>query len=901
MIGETKIVGVCISELHAAAKAEQIVKLNRELREYGIKMIVFNSLSNIYDNSVYDAGASTVFNFIDFSYVDCLILFDRGFSTKILGQDLVAKAKENGIPVIAMNSEMEGCFSVMDDFKTSYRNLIRHVIREHNARDTFFMSGFRWNPESLDRLACYKKALGEENLSFDESMVGYGEYWDAPARKALDELLATRNRPPRAIFCANDCMAMAVITRLKERGFKVPEDVIVTGYDGIEEGKYFIPNISTVKEDSDETARACAKLVNDIFEGNPVNTVTKIPYKVIYNESCGCPSCEDFSNYRNRMAACMKKARDMDGHETEVFAGVDRFLNGKSLPEILEVMSDYYLKENSYLCIRALLLESLGIMYKSDFKIDSKQEYAVMSSDSKEEYGIEEVDLSRLVPNIDKWIKDDSICVVNSLYVEDYQYGMYIFKSTDIQTMSDRVNRISRALNLVFATVYTRMIQVGMQNELEMIPFIDQVTQVANLKGLNKWFNEFTQKSGNQDNPIAVTVFKIDKYRYIYDNYGVEESENVAQEVANILLRCNAGKKFIARTSDDEFVMVDYSFTNEDEEEIYKQANDRASTCISAIENYNAMHLKDYTIAINTGINITGRNWNTDIRSLVKLACGEMYYDMLSEKRNHYADSNNVNEEGKDYYDELMLILEKNLLTYHFQPIVDAKSGEIFAYEALMRTTDGINISPLVLLETAYKYNKLYDLEKMTLFGIMDYYVENFEKFKGRRVFINSIPGHFLNDEDFEYFTEKYKDYLKYCVFEITEQDSVSDNELNKIKTLTIDEAEALLAVDDYGSGQSNIQNLLRYAPNIVKIDRFLIQDVPNDTNKQLFISNIVEFARLNDMKVVGEGVENQEELQTVMGYGVDYIQGYYTARPNAEPLNELPREIFEMVEKLKK
>lgn len=901
MIGETKIVGVCISELHAAAKAEQVEKLNRELREYGIKMIVFNSLSNIYDNSVYDAGASTVFNFIDFSYVDCLILFDRGFSTKILGQDLVAKAKENGIPVIAMNSEMEGCFSVMDDFKTSYRNLIRHVIREHNARDTFFMSGFRWNPESLDRLACYKKALGEENLSFDESMVGYGEYWDAPARKALDELLVTRNRPPRAIFCANDCMAMAVITRLKERGFKVPEDVIVTGYDGIEEGKYFIPNISTIKEDSDETARACAKLVNDIFEGNPVNTVTKIPYKVIYNESCGCPSCEDFSNYRNRMAACMKKARDMDGHETEVFAGVDRFLNGKSLPEILEVMSDYYLKENSYLCIRALLLESLGIMYKSDFKIDSKQEYAVMSSDSKEEYGIEEVDLSRLVPNIDKWIKDDTICVINSLYVEDYQYGMYIFKSADIQTMSDRVNRISRALNLVFATVYTRMIQVGMQNELEMIPFIDQVTQVANLKGLNKWFNEFTQKSGNQDNPIAVTVFKIDKYRYIYDNYGVEESENVAQEVANILLRCNAVKKFIARTSDDEFVMVDYSFTNEDEEEIYKQVNDRASTCISAIENYNAMHLKDYTIAINTGINITGRNWNTDIRSLVKLACGEMYYDMLSEKRNHYADTNNVNNEGKDYYDELMLILEKNLLTYHFQPIVDAKSGEIFAYEALMRTTDGINISPLVLLETAYKYNKLYDLEKMTLFGIMDYYVENFEKFKGRRVFINSIPGHFLNDEDFEYFTEKYKDYLKYCVFEITEQDTVSDNELNKIKALTIDEVEALLAVDDYGSGQSNIQNLLRYAPNIVKIDRFLIQDVPNDTNKQLFISNIVEFARLNDMKVVGEGVENQEELQTVMGYGVDYIQGYYTARPNAEPLNELPREIFEMVEKLKK
>ena len=109
------------------------------------------------------------------------------------------------------------------------------------------------------------------------------------------------------------------------------------------------------------------------------------------------------------------------------------------------------------------------------------------------------------------------------------------------------------------------------------------------------------------------------------------------------------------------------------------------------------------------------------------MACGEMYYEMLKEKRANYAEGEKI-DSSKDYYDELNLILEKNLLTYHFQPIVDAKSGEIYAYEALMRTTNGINIPPLVLLETAYKYNKLYELEKMTLFGVMDYYVENIEK-----------------------------------------------------------------------------------------------------------------------------------------------------------------------------
>ena len=275
----------------------------------------------------------------------------------------------------------------------------------------------------------------------------------------------------------------------------------------------------------------------------------------------------------------------------------------------------------------------------------------------------------------------------------------------------------------------------------------------------------------------------------------------------------------------------------------------------------------------------------------MRLAYGELYLNILHDKRKNYLEDA-LSEDSKDHYDDLMLVLNKKLLTYHFQPIVDAATGEIYAYEALMRTSGGVDISPLVLLQAAAKYKKLYELEKMTLFGIMDYYVKHFDKFKGRRLFINSIPGHFLNDDDFKLFTDKYKDYIKYCVFEITEQNSISDGELFKIKTLTVDDMSGQLAVDDYGSGQSNIQNLLRYTPNIVKIDRFLIKDISRDSNKQLFINNIIEFAKLNDMRVVGEGVETEEELKAVTGYGVDYIQGFYTARPKSEPLDELPQEI---------
>ena len=897
MIGKKKIIGLCISAVHTGFKSDFVEMLNQEIIRDNFKLIVFNSLLSVYDGSIYDTGASSVYNIVNFDILDCLIIFDRGLINKQNGIEMIAKAKEKNVPVILINSENEGCFCVSDDYKTSYRSLIRHVIRDHDVRDVFFMGGYRWDPDTLDRLACFKKALGDENINFSDWMVGYGEFRDSGARDEIDRVIKERRKPPEAVFCANDIMAMAVCTRLKELGYKVPKDVIVTGYDGIEEGKYFIPNITTVRRNIEGEAVACANLLKEIFSGKAEKRIIKIPYKVIYNESCGCPSEEDFSDYRERMAECMKINRDFSAHEADVFAGADKFLMCDSLPEMLDALVNYNLGDKSYMCIKSMLFESLSIMYKSNLDIDYSNEYIILSSESDEEFGLIDDDLKMIVPNAEEWFRDDTVFIVNALYVEDYQYGLYFYKTEDIRYMANRVNRMSRALNLSFGTVYTRMIQKGMQMELEQAAYLDPMTQISNLKGLEKWFEEFSEKRENHTNAVAMAIFKLDKYKYIYENFGVLEIEEVVNIIARVLSGNNGRKKFTARISDDEFALVDYTGDLDDAKSAETILTEAVSTLQSGVENYNSVKFKDYAVELNVGFTLLNKDWDCDLRSVMRLAYGELYLNILRDKRKNYV-QDALQEDTKDHYDDLMLVLDKNLLTYYFQPIVDALTGEIYAYEALMRTSGGINISPLVLLDTAAKYKKLYELEKMTLFGIMDYYVEHFELFKGRRLFINSIPGHFLNDADFKEFTEKYKNYIKYCVFEITEQNSISDGELGKIKTLTVEDMQGQLAVDDYGSGQSNIQNLLRYTPNIVKIDRFLIKDIYKDSNKQLFISNIIEFAKLNDMRVVGEGVENEEELKTVAKYGVDYIQGFYTAKPNPEPLDSLPKEISEQFDK---
>jgi EAL domain-containing protein (putative c-di-GMP-specific phosphodiesterase class I) len=103
-------------------------------------------------------------------------------------------------------------------------------------------------------------------------------------------------------------------------------------------------------------------------------------------------------------------------------------------------------------------------------------------------------------------------------------------------------------------------------------------------------------------------------------------------------------------------------------------------------------------------------------------------------------------------------------------------------------------------------------------------------------------------------------------------------------------------AVDDYGTGYSNIVNLLRYMPDYVKIDRMLLSNIQENPQKQHFVREIVLFAHDNHFMVLAEGIETKEELETVIKLKVDLIQGYYTARPSAEVIPEIDEEIANQI-----
>ena len=270
-------------------------------------------------------------------------------------------------------------------------------------------------------------------------------------------------------------------------------------------------------------------------------------------------------------------------------------------------------------------------------------------------------------------------------------------------------------------------------------------------------------------------------------------------------------------------------------------------------------------------------------------------YEARSDRRhviNWFSEENYIRE--KDAYKNAQIfarIVQENLLTYYLQPIVETTTGNIVAYEALMRTVGDIKMTPKQILAIASNQNNLYAVERMTFFNTMKLLSDNQHVFKDRKLFINSMSDYLLTDEDFNELYLTFGELIEKVVIEIVEDNDATPQAIETIKK-RIGFTHSQLAIDDYGTGYSNSSNLLKYRPDYVKIDRSLITDIHNDLKKQQLVTQIIEFCHDNQLQSLAEGVETAQELKTVIRLGVDLIQGYYTSKPKPLFLESISKEV---------
>ncbi len=245
---------------------------------------------------------------------------------------------------------------------------------------------------------------------------------------------------------------------------------------------------------------------------------------------------------------------------------------------------------------------------------------------------------------------------------------------------------------------------------------------------------------------------------------------------------------------------------------------------------------------------------------------------------------------------ELERLLDEDLLSALFQPIGALGSGEIFGYEGLIRGPSCSYLhSPVNLFSAAERCGLLNELDVACRRTIIRSFAAS--GLPGH-LFLNVIPAclaspSFRSGATLEYLREVGLSPRR-VVIELTEIHPAESFEQLREALLHYREMGFRIALDDLGEGFSGLRLWSELQPDFVKIDKYFIQDISADAQKRQFVRSIHHIALNTGARVIAEGVETQYELETVRRLGIDLVQGYYLARPQADPPRKLKVDIRE-------
>ena len=235
---------------------------------------------------------------------------------------------------------------------------------------------------------------------------------------------------------------------------------------------------------------------------------------------------------------------------------------------------------------------------------------------------------------------------------------------------------------------------------------------------------------------------------------------------------------------------------------------------------------------------------------------------------------------------EIADIIEHARIQTIFQPILDPQGRGILGYEALSRGPSTSRLhSPLELFAAAMRANCTVALEECCLGRAIQRF--RTASLQGR-LFLNISPFTLLAAQSLPTRLANLLAKLglpaNRCVLEITEQSLVDDYAAVRRALDALREIGCEIAVDDLGAGYSGLKTWSELRPDYVKIDRYFVSDIHADGVKAEILRSIVEMSRAIGSRVIAEGVETAEECTELLDIGVDFLQGYYFGRPQAEP-----------------
>ncbi len=624
-----KNIAVLMTALDSGEQTEALRGIEEYGKEQGYNISVFLWFAGSLEKEKQKLGEVNIVTLPDLNLFDGVIVFADVFHTDT-GKQVVGTVLEDlDKPVVTIGCKRDNYPSVCTDCYTAMRQVVEHYVVDHNMKRIHFVKGVEGNPDGDARYQAYVDVLTEHGIPIIPERVTKGDFYVTGGELAVQEILSFDIELPEAIICANDIMAITVCDALMRKGYRVPEDVVISGYDFSIESQEHVPGITTVRVPFYERSRkACEILINEINgEVLPEDENSILfPDEVVLGESCGCrgrqeiaenlPKSYSITEVMQRklifqMIVLEKHIMECDGIDGWLKC-VETFIAHVDPAEFYWCVNEDF--EETVFEMDIMEQEGMDIAEKMAYTYDVRVLMAYKNGIFRKKPGFK----SRLALDV---LFDDTekpkTYIFSPLHYLENNFGYMVFVDSTFPLGNPLyISWLIKMGNSVENIRKQSMLKNAMARLDEMY-IKDSLTGALNRFGMERCFGDIKKKCMMSRAMMQLSFIDLDGLKNINDKYGHEEGDRIIN-AASVILKKATSKFKVIRYGGDEFIVMG---TVRDEKEVVTYWE----KVQKEIDHYNLKMEKEAKLSLSFGYEIFRMDAKTSLETCIGICDMKMY------------------------------------------------------------------------------------------------------------------------------------------------------------------------------------------------------------------------------------------------------------------------------------
>src|SRR4051794_30104367 len=419
---------------------------------------------------------------------------------------------------------------------------------------------------------------------------------------------------------------------------------------------------------------------------------------------------------------------------------------------------------------------------------------------------------------------------------------------------------------------------VGHQRErLKVAAATDGLTGLGNHRHFHEQLRTDSQAARDNNLPLCVVALDIDGFKKLNDDRGHARGDEALKLAGEAIERAVRTDDLVARLGGDDFVMILRGADSGYAREVSERARDAMARALP----------EELELTVSAGFVCTSdiSDEGANLSELANSALDIAKRAGGNQTRKYDPDQVSAIPSIKQQRAEIdaLLALDEPIKPV-YQPLVELSTGRLIGFEALSRFNSEEQRAPDAWFNQAARCGRGLALEMAAIKAAL---ANAHHRPAGTYLSLNFSPSALGSPKLMAVLPRNMSD----IVVEVTEHELASEDGALEEGLAKLRARGARIAVDDAGAGYAGLNQVMRVQPDVIKLDRSLIEGVHSDSAKSALVEFFVMFARRVGAAVCTEGIETLDELRTLINLGVTYGQGYLLGRPG-EPWVQVSPEI---------